>query len=196
MITPKHGSCDADKLLELMRAGDISALEEISKCFGEQMFRVGRARCSTYEMAQDAVQDVMLAAGQNLKSFRGEGSLEGWLLRMVVNACHRSRRGRKNDPSWNAPMEAARGEAAPDDPEEEVQRRQLRAELQAALATLSVMDRSLLMLADVQGWKGPELAAEVGLAPTAIRARLSRARRKLRSALSDVWAEFDPGLDD
>ena len=56
-------------------------------------------QCSSADSAQDAVQDALLAAATHLGDFRGDGSLEGWLSRMVTNACRRMQRGRKADAS-------------------------------------------------------------------------------------------------
>ena len=69
------------------------------------LLAVGRRVCRDDERARDAVQDALLAAGEHLDDFRGDGSVEGWLVRMVANACKSWRRGRKEDPAWNAPLD-------------------------------------------------------------------------------------------
>lgn len=87
--------CDPDRLIELARAGDPEALERMTRCYGSRLIAVGRAHCRDAERARDAVQDALLAATEHLDDFRGDGSLEGWLVRMVARACYRMRRGRK-----------------------------------------------------------------------------------------------------
>lgn len=170
----------------MMREGDIQALDRMSRCFGDRLFAVGRRYCGDEDRARDAMQDALLAAGTNMQGFRGDGSVEGWLVRMVVNFCHRMRRGRKNDPAWHAEAQDDLLDGGGDTPEEEAARGELMMKLADALAALDPRDRTLLLLADGEGWKAPEIAESVDMTPAAVRTRLSRARRKLRADLEQL----------
>jgi len=185
--------CDADRLVALVRDGDIQALDALSRCYGERMLAVGRRRCRDESQAQDAVQDAYVAAGRNLQQFRGEGSLEGWLVRMVANACTRMRRGRKNDPNRHVAVDPT----LPDDddaPDEAVARGEVMAAIGEALLALAPRDRTLVLLADAQGWTAPEIAKATELTPGAVRTRLSRARRRLRGELEPLRGLVDPTI--
>ncbi len=174
-------------MLERMREGDVQVLEHLTRCYGQRLMAVGRQRCG--QRGEDAVQDALLSAGQNLTQFRGDGSLEGWLVRLVTNACHRMRRGRKNDPSWHAPMDDARGLSGGDAPDDDALRTQYAEALGAALLDLAPRDRMILLLSDAEDWRAPEIAEELDMTPGAVRTRLSRLRRGLRTRLADVWAD-------
>ncbi len=182
--------CDPETLSRLMREGDLEALDRLSRCYGQRLLHVGRHRCGDEHRAQDAVQDALLSAGTHLQDFRGEGSIEGWLMRMVTNACHRMRRGRKNDPQLHSDLDMEMAEEEPSSPEEKALRLQMAEKLAEALEKLSPLDRSLLLLAESQDWRGPELAQELNMTPAAIRTRLSRIRRRMRDRLGPLWAEF------
>ena len=107
--------------------------------------------------------------------------MEGWLLRMVQNACFHMRRGRKNDPALHtteAPLLAS--EASP---ELASARSEAGERLQAALLSLGPEDRAILMLAEGEGWTGPEIGARMGLSAGAVRTRLTRTRQRLRGLL-------------
>lgn len=184
--------CTAADLIELMRSGDLEALDRISRCYGERLMAVGRRYCGDAELARDAVQDALLAAGENLSDFRGDGSLEGWLVRMVANFCHRMHRGRKNDPSLHVDVANVELGAATDTPEDDVARGELMALLAGALQVLSPNDRSLVLLADGEGWTAPEIADAFDMTAGQVRTRLSRARRRLREHLGPVAQFFDP----
>lgn len=174
--------CDPDKMIALMRAGDIQALDHMTRCFGRRLLEVGRRYCRTESEAEDAMQDALLAAGNHLQDFRGEGSIEGWLVRMVTNACHHLRRGRKNDPTLH---DAGAVLMSPNSsPEDSAQAGQLAMALGSALLSLTPDDRTIVMLAEAEGWTGPEIAAKLELSPGAVRVRLSRARAKLREKLA------------
>ncbi|MEZ4465959.1 MAG: sigma-70 family RNA polymerase sigma factor [bacterium] len=159
-------------------------LDRLSRCYGSHLLAVGRRWCRDGEAARDAVQDALLAAGEHLGDFRGEGSVEGWLVRMVVRACQRMRRGQKNDPTLHAPYEELEIPAQRETPADAAARGEELAALGAALLTLAPLDRTLVLLADGEGWTAPELADRVQMSPGAVRTRLSRARRALRAAMA------------
>ena len=191
--TPDDPSlCDPEKLANLARSGDRDALARMTRCYGARLIAVGRAHCRDAEGARDAVQDALLAAAEHLDDFRGDGSLEGWLVRMVARACYRMRRGRKNDPRLHVEMDSERDSADgdADEPDVVAAQAELAANLDAALSELEPVDRALILLADVDGWKGPEIADKMEMTPGQVRTRLSRARRRLRQELAPVWREW------
>lgn len=179
--------CDADQIRALLRAGDMAGLDRASRCYAERLLAIGRRACSSEDAAQDAVQDAFVAASANLDSFRGDGPAIGWLSRMVVNACHRMRRGRKNDPALHISFEDD-AESAAGDPEQAAAQTLLGRSLEAALLELKPRDRTMVMLSEGAGWTAPELAKELGMTPGAVRTRLSRLRSSLRERLADVHA--------
>ncbi len=172
--------CSPQRLVELMRAGDMQALDDVTRCFGERLIRVGRSQCRDSQDAEDAVQDALLAAGENLQSFRGDGSLEGWLVRMVVNACHRMRRGQKNNPNLHDTEIDLVGTESPADASAQSQ---MMGKLGDAMLSLSPQDRVLVLLSEAEEWTGPEIAEELKMTPSAVRSRLTRARKKLRDSM-------------
>ena len=186
--------CDPDELVGLMQAGDLEALDRITRCFADRLLAVGRRRCRNDDDARDAVQDTLLQAGQHLRDFRGEGSLEGWLVRMVANACHRMRRGRKNDAALHDTEAVLRDGAG--SPEEQVAVGQLTEALGDVLGELSPDDRLLVLLADGEGWTGPEIAERLGITPGAARVRLHRARARARERFLVIFPEVTPDGSD
>jgi RNA polymerase sigma factor (sigma-70 family) len=184
-------TCSPAELLARMRAGDIAVLDQLTRCYGQRLIAVGRRHCA--DRAEDAVQDAMVSAGENLQSFRGDGSLEGWLVRLVTNACHRMRRGQKNNASRHASLDdlpeidLTPSGAAQQSPEVRALQGEWAQALGDALLALDPTDRLILMLSDAEDWRGPEIAAELGLSHDAVRARLSRLRRRLRARLAPIW---------
>lgn len=176
-------ACSPEVVLALVRARDRAALDRVTRCYGRRLFAVGRRACADPESAKDAVQDALVAAGRHLGDFRGTGSVEGWLVRMVENACRTRRRGRKNDPAWNAAFDETRAPAGDASPEEGAARMELVDALEAALLVLSPTDRAVVLLTELDGWSGPQVARALDLTPEAVRARRMRARRRLREAL-------------
>ena len=151
---------------------------------------VGRRQCTSEDRAEDAVQDALEAAATHLDSFRGDGSLEGWLGRMVANACRRMQRGGKGNASIHTELlDEYNIESM--GPEELAASQGLGEKLVEALETLGPQDRAIVLLAEVNGWKGPEIAESLGLSPGQVRTRLSRSRARLREELAELrpqWA--------
>ncbi|MFT7518789.1 MAG: RNA polymerase sigma-70 factor (ECF subfamily) [Kiritimatiellia bacterium] len=174
-------SCNAEDLARLVREGDVEALALATDCFGERLLAIGRRYCRNNEEAHDAVQDALLNAMEHQTDYRGDGPVVSWLMRMVVNACQRQRRGQKNDSTIHDTVVALRADQA--DPERAAAQAELAATLGRALMNLSPQDRAIIMLSDIEGWKGPQIAAKMGMSPAALRARLSRSRGKLRTEL-------------
>ncbi len=185
--------CDPDAIADLARRGEAEALDRIAHCYLEHLRGVGRCACADPASAEDAVQDAFVAARTHLADYRGEGTIEAWLSRMVVNACRMKRRGRKNDPAWNRPLEDA-PEPAVDDAHHCVARGELVEHLGRAIATLSERDRWLFLMTEREGRAAPALAEELGVTPAAVRQRLVRIRRALRAELEPVWREWSPGV--
>ena len=201
--SPPDPRCNADDLVARMREGDVGALEQITYCYGERLIAVGRRYCRDEEAARDAVQDAILTAGMKLADFRGEGSVEGWLVTMVANYCRRMQRGDKNDPSLHVPLDpevhggvgasataatgaSGPGPAAEHTPEEQTARGELLRIIGKALLELEPRDRVMILLSDAEGWKAPEIAKSLEMTPAAVRTRLSRARKRLREHLGPL----------
>ena len=99
------------------------------------------------EDARDCVQEAMLKAWRALPQYRGDCSLETWLYRIAASCCLDLLRKQRRTPAASAEQLAEEGFDPPDpspQPEEELQRRDERAELQNALAALPAADERLL----------------------------------------------------
>lgn len=178
--------CNPQRLLELVRSHDASALEHITRCYGERLLAAGRRHCRTATEAEDAVQDSLLSFSSDPSAFRGEGSLEGFLVRIVARACRRLSRGQKNASALHdSELDPATSDESP---EQGAARIELGAALQALLLTLSPPDRALVLLAELEDYSAAEIGRELGLSEGAVRTRLSRLRHKLRAELSP-WLE-------
>jgi RNA polymerase sigma-70 factor, ECF subfamily len=190
-LEPYDDQCNPDRLLALLRRGERSALDQITRCYGARLLTAGRRHCRTSTEAEDAVQDTLLAATTGLQSFRGEGSLEGYLIRIVARACRRLSRGQKNNAALHD-SEAVTA-AADDDPEQHAARGELSTVLDQLLLTLEPDDRAVLLLAELEGYSAREIGDELSLNEGAVRTRLSRLRKRMRTALEPWLAENESG---
>ena len=66
-------------------ARDAGAFRAIMETHNRCLYRIARSILRNNADAEDAVQQAYVSAFINLASYRGEGSLKGWLTRIVVN---------------------------------------------------------------------------------------------------------------
>jgi len=161
--------------------------EQVASCFYKEMKRIAMRRCGDAAMAEDAHHDALAAALTGLGSYRGDGPLVHWLSRLVRTACSRLRRGRKNDPDYNRPLDdlLPEQEADPSAGSQELQT--LLGErlglLAAALREVPEPGRSLFLLHEGEDRSLAELAARFSLTEEAVKSRLKRIRARLRKQL-------------
>lgn len=127
--------------------------------------------------ANDAVQDAFAQGVRARATFRGSGSLEAWLWRLVVNAAHSSRRQRRDLPSESGPIE---GSVAYDEPHRATDA------LRRAVATLPERQRLVLFLRYYADLDYAEIAGVLGLRKGTVSSTLSHAHRAIRAALTEA----------
>ncbi len=175
---------DAELVLEARR-GDAGAFETLVRRHYRAAFAVARARVESAMDAEDVVQDAFVRALERLDECDPE-RFAGWLLAIVRNHAHNVRayeaRRRGEDPeSPNLQGAAAVGSAG----EGRAERSELRATLEAALDTLSPIQREVLLLHDLEGLGHAEIGEIVSVSTGMSRYHLMQARRAMREALGD-----------
>jgi RNA polymerase sigma-70 factor (ECF subfamily) len=110
-----------------------------------------------------------------------------WLHRIVVNACldrMRRRRVRPTVPMPTGDPETGWGELA--DPRDDIDRLELRFEIDRALAALPVDQRTAIVLVDIEGLPVAEAAQVLDIAEGTVKSRCSRGRARLAIALAGL----------
>ncbi|MCI8398180.1 MAG: sigma-70 family RNA polymerase sigma factor [Oscillibacter sp.] len=174
--------------IDAARQGDQDAFAELVRLYEKRVLALTGRMCGNPEDAAEAAQEAFLAAWQGLRNFRGESSFSTWLYRLASNACvdllrREKRRGGTlslDDESLNLDLPAGRST-----PQEEVERRELREEIEAGLQALPPEYRSVLVLREVHQLHYEEIGAALGLDAGTVKSRISRGRKRLRNFLSE-----------
>jgi RNA polymerase sigma-70 factor (ECF subfamily) len=178
-------------LIHSAQRGDLEAFNQLVLLYQDFLFRVAMNILGDEDTASDAVQQALLSAFRNLRTFRG-GSLKSWLSRITVNACYDELRrvSRSKDVSLKAydqdgeEMEPASWLADPGpSPEEQAERSAVVDAIQASLEALPEHYRLVAQLVDVEGLSYEEAADVLDVPTGTIKSRLARARDALRSSL-------------
>lgn len=181
------------ELLQLIQGEDPRAFERFVERYGDRIFGFGMRVCGEREDARDVVQDTLLQAFRSLKKLKEPEALKSWLYRVASNACLMRRRKGKFEPKRELSLEElmpAGAEAAqveiPDVsamPDEEAARSEARRAVRRAIETLSPNYRIVLVLRDMEQLSTREVAHALGIAETAVKMRLHRARLMVRQQL-------------
>ncbi len=173
--------CDAE-LVRRMAGGEEQGLRLLFAKYGRRPFAYALRLTGSQGMAEEVLQDSLLAAWRGAREFRGEGRALAWLLGIVHRQGLNATR-RKQLPIER--LEAARG--VPDqseDPGEQAERNDRRMALATALDQLSVDHRTVLELVFYQGLSLNEVAQVCSCPVGTVKSRLSYAKASLRSALA------------
>src|SRR5258708_39453515 len=104
------------ELLEAVRQGDRSAIDEILERHERQIYRFGLRMCGNEDDAREVLQETLLAAFRGLPSFRGDAALSTWLYQIARSFCGaaaRRWRGRPDPPLGRGPRRGGRGGGGP-----------------------------------------------------------------------------------
>ena len=74
-------------LVEAAAHGDHEAFEVLANSAGDRLYAVARLILDQADVAEDAVQEALVRAWEQLPSLRDPDRFDAWLYRLVVNAC-------------------------------------------------------------------------------------------------------------
>jgi len=134
----------------------------------------------------DAEQEILAGLWTGMDRFRFASSFRTWLYRFCRNrAIDLLRREGRHRRRGEAAARAAATADPAADPGDGLEREQRRARVREALATLSVDERMLVVMKDVEELGIAEIAATTGLPEGTVKSRLHRAREKLARRLDE-----------
>ena len=157
------GSASLRQLVERAGRGEVDAFRELFERYGQRVFRYAHTRLGRAEDAQDAAQDVFLAAWQGLPTFHYEhpGSFPGWIFGIARNVVAEHQRRAFRRPSVGL-------EDAPEgtvDFEGQVLSQRVLVE---ELGRLPETQREVLMLRFVAGLPAREVGTALGKTESAV----------------------------
>jgi RNA polymerase sigma-70 factor (TIGR02960 family) len=200
-IAPTGTGIVDETLLREARDGDGQAFSELTEPYrGELQVHCYRLLGSVTD-AEDLVQETLLAAWRGIDRFAGRSSVRTWLYRIATNRCLNALRdggrrpapvtappavalpepSRLGDVPWLEPYpdSGIEFEATPG-PEATVETREaVSLAFVAAVQTMPPRQRAILVLRDVLGYRGAEVADLLATTEDAVASGLKRARRAL-----------------
>lgn len=167
------------------------------------LLRFARQRVRDDALAEDAVQDALLAAMRSADRFAGQSSLRTWLIGILNHKIQdvfrretryvpmaRDEDGEERLPTGRtAVAEAGDSDTVPGaargaDPLTEVAGRRMRAALEAEVAALPDSLREVFRLQALEGMSTAEVCARLGISEANCWVRLHRARKRLTARMA------------
>ena len=155
------------------RGASLDELEALYRSRFDVFARVAASVTGDSERARDAVQEAFATAVRKRRSFRGEGPLEAWVWRIVLNAARSDVRRAVPATAYDEPA-ATNGHPEHD------------AELRVALARLPERQRTAVFLRYYADLDYAAIGEALGISAGTVAATLNAAHTALRTRLEEV----------
>lgn len=191
------------ELIARVLAGERELFHELVRPYEKSVYYATFAILQNEQDAEDAAQETVLKALKNLHSFRAESKFSTWLISIAVNEARarlRHARVLKFESVDQLPEEQDGGftPAVITDwrevPLQALERKELREQLQNAIASLPEIYREVLLLRDVEEFNIAETAATLGVSEGVVKTRLLRARLMMQKILAPQLQSKKSGL--
>jgi RNA polymerase sigma-70 factor (ECF subfamily) len=181
-----------ERLIRAGQRGEAPALNTLFHRHHQSLFRSALGVMGNPDDAEDALQDGLLSAFRNLKSFEGRSQFSTWLTRIVINAALMRRRCLAARPTTAAIEPLSRNEIPITErlvskgptPEQLFGRLEIREMINDHIDELSPILRTVFVLRVVREYNTTEAARILSVPVNTLKARLWRARRQLAKRLS------------
>ena len=173
---------DQDVITRVM-AGDRDSFAMLIGRYSDPLYRHALGMTGSPDVAEDILQTSFIKAYHHLGEVRGR--FDAWLFRIVANGCKDWLKNiRRTHLSYDEDDQPS-GYASPED---ELDRTELRSDLDSALAQLAPSLREAFIMKHVEGRSYEEMADLLGTTVGALKMRVHRAREALQALLEEKYA--------
>lgn len=179
-----------NSLADGCKAGDRAAMKALYERFYSPMLGVCLRYAANYADAEDFVQDGFIKVFNDIRSFKGTGSLEGWIRRVIINSVLMQLRKSKKEYAYDN-LEATLEDTADDvhdDKNEDRSNDILDLSQQEAVEIIQTLPegfRKVLNLYVIDGFKHREIAEMLDISVGTSKSQLNRARKLMKQKLTE-----------
>ncbi|MDQ8161241.1 MAG: RNA polymerase sigma factor [Gemmatimonadota bacterium] len=180
--TPADVDTDQDVISRIL-AGEREAFATLIGRYSDPLYRHALGMTGSPDVAEDILQTSFIKAYHHLGEVRGR--FDAWLFRIVANGCKdwlkNIRRTHLSYDEDDQPSSFA-------SPDEDLDRTEMRTDLDSALAQLAPSLREAFIMKHVEGRSYEEMADLLGTTVGALKMRVHRAREALQTLLEEKYA--------
>lgn len=181
--TPDH-VVDADQaIIDRVLAGDRNAFGILIERYSDPLYRHAYGMTGSADVAEDILQVSFIKAFHHLAEVRGR--FDAWVFRIVANGC---KDWLKNIRRTHLSYEEDDQPSSFETPDEELDRGELRRDLDGALSALPESLREAFVMKHVEGRSYEEMAVLLDATVGALKMRVHRAREALQKLLEERYS--------
>ena len=179
----------ADKIIELAATADGALFSSFVTAYQPVVFRWALTFASDADEADDLTQEAFIRAFRKIRQYRGDGTIEGWLYRIVRSVgVERRRVALRRRILGRSPSARPEREVYTTDPGARVDSQTISALIHRYFEDLPRAQREVFDLVDLQHHTPAEVALMTGRTPGAVRASLFQARAVIRERLLETYS--------
>ena len=171
--------------------GDETALAPLIERYKRMVYRLAVQITKNRADADDVMQETFIKVYRSIHTFRKDATFETWLYRIAVNEALNfvRRRDRRQECSLETSAESEyalsvrQNAQVANDPHAQAEKSELRQHVTAAVNSLSLKHRTVVILHEFEGLTHAEIASILNCSEGTVRSRLHYARKKLRILL-------------
>jgi RNA polymerase sigma-70 factor (ECF subfamily) len=195
--TPAQADVSELDLVKECQTGDTQAFDQLVSRYRTRVFGMIYNMVRNEQDAWDLAQDSFVKAWKSIGRFRGQSSFYTWIYRIVMNVTIdwlRKKQVKGTGTEFDdtvqlkeidpASRTSPRAEALP---HERMERGEIRARIDDAIAQLSPEHRAVILMKETEDMQYHEIAEALGCSIGTVMSRLFYARKKLQSSLRDVY---------
>ena len=184
-------------LVKRCQAGDTEAFDELVTRCRTRVFGMIYNMVHSEQDAWDLAQESFLKAWKSIGRFRGQSSFYTWVYRIVMNVTIdwlRKKQVKGSGAEFDDAIQLTEIDPASKTvpktealPHQTMERDEIRARIQKAIAQLSPEHRAVILMKEIEGMQYHEIAEALGCSIGTVMSRLFYARKKLQALLRDVY---------
>ncbi|MCI9048032.1 MAG: RNA polymerase sigma factor [Hungatella sp.] len=181
----KGSRTDEDRLLLLMKTGDMEAFRRLYELTAKGIYSYALSILQQPQDAEEVMQDTYLTAWRQAVRYETEGKPMAWLLTIARNLCYMRLRRQKDHPC------VSYEELEQEEPGELCSRIELVPEKQMLLDALTALgedERKIVLLHDAGNMKHREIAQLLGIPLSTVLSKYRRALKRLQRLMDGEGA--------
>lgn len=200
LIPLNYDTVSDEVLVELYQIKrDELALSNIIKRYKDTMFGFAVKMTKNHSDAEDIVQEISLILVKKLDSFKGDSKFSTWLYKVTLNACYMLLNKTKKTSTYEIKTEHLYNYAPScpsnpgkwsEDPVRVTLYKETSGIVERALSELSIQNKEIVRLKDIEGYSNAEVGEIVGISIPAVKSRLLRSRLVLRKKLRNYFKDI------
>lgn len=190
------GNASDDELVRASQRGRSDCYEELVFRHRDKIYARAFSMLRNEEEALDISQEAWIKGWQRLKQFKRDASFTTWMTRITINLCLDFLRKRKRQATDSLEQIDEEGGGIERrmpvetfNPTEDMEREELREEIDSAMEKLSYEHRTVLLLHEFEGMEYKEIAKAMHCSIGTVMSRLFYARRRLGGLLISLKKE-------